>query len=909
MLSDSDSDTATEGEEEIRARELRRQEVRVAPPVVQTDTGTDTEVKKSLDILPPEIVPDIINNHNRLDISKILPLNKSPSNYSINSDIFNSAESDLDINMNRTSAHEPNVVVGKLTITPKADSKPPLDNKHLKSSPLAKSATAGNLNISKPKRNFVLPPREQRRSFGQEFTPKFKLEEPLLVIKRTPSKVNLPKEIKPKVAVNTKVLDTKKYFGAPKNIQKSKLLRSDTNAVRAKPPLVKQTSLPVTTDEINEDIKSFNFDLKDSDLDDIDNYIEDLLTKEDELENPIDSNKYVSKPESHKDQEENVSSSFEDLFSALEKETDVTEREQVKESDEKIEDLLKWMEELDHQTPERKVYRSVSDVKYKNLESLLRKPERFDSVVSKIPKNNVAFFEAILKGKDVPKDSSDEDLYEPPSRGLCRSKTEVHFNRGKIPRTSVDLDAVSKVNIKTVLKKFESFDQEDEAPKPKPEKPVIKRLSLGNFKSNIRVDEPKKISVKPKPIANTIKKFESEPKEFKKLKHRIHEPKRVLTTKYDEKSFEDTIKDLEKFVDDTIESIGKNDRKPKPKSNELGKSKSDWCVNVTVSSKVSPEFLKMQQEVADKKEKESVQKINALPLPNSATEINKEPSKDSSNKVEEMGHVDFAKELKDFQEAMSALTDETSRSEPHNCKAIDSSEISSKENTEKHTDLEESSISSEYKPEANMPQDFSQAVESSSLEGILDRHVVQNSSIENENETLLAIKEKSILEEDETGIKAEKTVGYVNLEDLYVNVNKPKKEVPYSPPVPRRRKHSHDGLSGPHPPPRAHRQKSQEHKVNSENEVPIAPHRKRCNTVSPLPRRKNETGELRSLDNNGRSTSTSNLEVKKAIVSSYNLPGPQAVCINGPKSHSTENIQKFPPKYGRKDKDKDCCIQ
>ncbi|XP_018580267.1 F-actin-monooxygenase Mical isoform X2 [Anoplophora glabripennis] len=41
---DDDSETATEGEEEIRARELRKQEVRVEPPIVQTDTGTDTEV-------------------------------------------------------------------------------------------------------------------------------------------------------------------------------------------------------------------------------------------------------------------------------------------------------------------------------------------------------------------------------------------------------------------------------------------------------------------------------------------------------------------------------------------------------------------------------------------------------------------------------------------------------------------------------------------------------------------------------------------------------------------------------------------------------------------------------------------------------------------------------------------------
>ncbi|XP_017769097.1 PREDICTED: protein-methionine sulfoxide oxidase Mical isoform X2 [Nicrophorus vespilloides] len=42
--SGDDSDTATEGEEEIRARELRKQEVRVEPPVVHTDTGTDTEI-------------------------------------------------------------------------------------------------------------------------------------------------------------------------------------------------------------------------------------------------------------------------------------------------------------------------------------------------------------------------------------------------------------------------------------------------------------------------------------------------------------------------------------------------------------------------------------------------------------------------------------------------------------------------------------------------------------------------------------------------------------------------------------------------------------------------------------------------------------------------------------------------
>ncbi|KAF5303714.1 hypothetical protein FQR65_LT00858 [Abscondita terminalis] len=41
---DEEDEPATEGEEEIRARELRKQEVRVEPPVIQTDTGSDTEI-------------------------------------------------------------------------------------------------------------------------------------------------------------------------------------------------------------------------------------------------------------------------------------------------------------------------------------------------------------------------------------------------------------------------------------------------------------------------------------------------------------------------------------------------------------------------------------------------------------------------------------------------------------------------------------------------------------------------------------------------------------------------------------------------------------------------------------------------------------------------------------------------
>ncbi|XP_030753710.1 F-actin-monooxygenase Mical-like isoform X2 [Sitophilus oryzae] len=800
---DSDSDTATEGEEEIRARELRKQEVRVEPPVVQTDTGTDTEVKTNLDYLPP----DILSDHP----SSFASLHKSPSNYSISSEVFKSAESDVDYNMNKTYV-DPSVVVGKLTI-----SKPPVDSSTKKSNPLARSATASSLTSSKPKRNFVLPPKEQRKSIGEVFQEKVKLDEPLLVIRRTPSKVTLPKEIKPKVAVNAKGLDTSKYFGLPKIPQKSKIKRGDTAVTRSRPPLIKQASLPETANEKNE--ATFNFDLKESDLDHVDDYIEDLLSKKDELEKPVDYSKYAT--QNHEDispenEKEELSSSIEDLFKALEEVTDVPHREMQKESDEKIDDLLKFMEELDHQTPERKVYRSVSDVKYRNLERLLKSPQRSESVVSKLPRNNLSFFETILKGKETPRDSSsDENLAEPRTRGLCRSKTEIHFNRGnKKQRTSVDVDAVGKVDIKSVLKKFESFEQEDELKAPKPEKKIIKRMSLGNFRD--LGTEGAKISklpaiLKPKPIGNTIQKFESEPKKFKKVEYKKREPRRVLTTKYDEKSYEDTIKDLEKFVDEAIGDIGASKKLPEVKSNELGKSKSDWCVNITVSSKVNPEFLKLQEKRAENpltgvnNEQQTNlydnvgSNVNSDILRLHDEKLDENSSKDQNikqknsilkDKSDEFNQdLDFSQEMKDFNEAMSALTEEStldSTSEPHNfSKAVDSSDSSETENIEpvigKITD--------------NIPQ-----------------VIITN------------------------GVPAD-------IDDLYAKVNKCKPPLEPPPPVPHRRKHSHGELPGaPLPPPRAARQKSLEAKTsNNENVLPVAPHRRRSTTASPLlPRRKHE---------------------------------------------------------------------
>lgn len=61
MYSDDDSDTATEGEEEVRARELRKQEVKLDAP--DLDTGSDTEVNTSSEAEdmgsePPDVVRD-----------------------------------------------------------------------------------------------------------------------------------------------------------------------------------------------------------------------------------------------------------------------------------------------------------------------------------------------------------------------------------------------------------------------------------------------------------------------------------------------------------------------------------------------------------------------------------------------------------------------------------------------------------------------------------------------------------------------------------------------------------------------------------------------------------------------------------------------------------------------------------
>lgn len=514
---DDDSDTATEGEEEIRARELRKQEVRVEPPIVHTDTGTDTEVKppSNHSLNPPEL-PDILSSHDG-----------AKNEYSQNKD---------------TKLENP---LPNVTKTENPAPKPNL--------PLAKSATVGNLAPQKVQRNFVIPPKDQRKSFGKEFVPAFKNPDPtpLLIIKRTPSKINLPAEVgKPKVAVKTNIEGAKKYFGEAINkpsinkpcaLPKPILKRSETaKNVPAKNKLVKQVSLPES------DKKSFNFEPEETDLKSVDTYIEDLLANKDELMKPIDPKKYSIKPDSS--DEEKVSSSIEDLLKALETETRVEKHEIVDKPDEKIDDLLSWMENLDHQTQDRKVYRSYSDVKYKNLERILKAPKRADTIISKIPKDNISYFERHMSGKGVPKEDTETNF------SLSRSKTV-----SSISRSSVDLDAVTNVDIKKVLQKFEQQNQEEPSPKPPVTGLLDKRKSFSSFRYNPRHKfeaGQKNNLANSKSLSDIAKKIDkSNADTNKKLQvFKSSEAEDSVDKVADE--LNTILKDIESFMDNTIKKIG-----------------------------------------------------------------------------------------------------------------------------------------------------------------------------------------------------------------------------------------------------------------------------------------------------------------------------------------------------------------
>lgn len=482
---------------------------------MHTDTGTDTEVKTSSNLSPiyldnkiPSVpdLPDILlqssdkqirRDENVLNIDSNLLSdnpNKSSDNFSVNSTDFDSAESSFEpehfienVAYEKPRLKSENSSNSSDVCTDDANKyKNPsasVNNNNISTinrNALSKSATVGNIGASKITRNFVLPPRENRKSFGKEFIPAFKTQEPepLLIIKRTPSKLNLPKEVgKPKVAVTKNISEAKKYFGEYKKpeIPKPILRRSETLKTNPTLILTKQNSLPEKNlDTKTKDETPFNFDPLDADLKDIDNYIENLIANEDELMKPIDPDKYKTKEETPPPPPE-LSSSIEDLLRALETETKVDEALVLNEPKEKIDDLLSWMEELDHTPSDRKVYRSLSDVKYKNLEHVLKTPK--SSVISKLPKDNITYFEKYLSGKKV--DIPDEQDETEEQFKLTRSKTDVYCNKS---RGSVDLDALAKVNIKKVLQKFESIDYDQEKKETKPLPSSVKRQSIGSFR-------------------------------------------------------------------------------------------------------------------------------------------------------------------------------------------------------------------------------------------------------------------------------------------------------------------------------------------------------------------------------------------------------------------------------------------
>ncbi|XP_063910591.1 F-actin-monooxygenase Mical isoform X3 [Zophobas morio] len=801
---DDDSDTATEGEEEIRARELRRQEVRVEPPVVQTDTGTDTEVKSSNLSTIPDILSD---NHLRV------PESKSPGSDDDSAE-FSSA----------VSGCEPEI--------DSDDAKTKAQN-----FALAKSATAGALPPPKPSRNFILPPREKRKSFGAEFVPKFPASdpEPLLIIKRTPSKLNMPKEIgKPKVAVSANFENAKKYFGEPK--PKPILKRSETVASVPRNKFVKQKSLPEKTkeDEKKSEVR-FNFEpLEDSG--EIDTYIENLLANEEELMKPIDPEKYAVKPEPESEEEEDdkkedaISSSIEDLFKALKTETkpegDPTIDHKI---DEKIEDLLNWMDDLEHQSRDRKAYRSLSDAKYKNLERSLKVPRRADSVVSKLPKDNVKYFERLLAGKSV-------DEEEPPKTfALARSKTDVYCNK---PRTSVDLDAVSNFDIKKVMMKFETAEQENDKEKEKdkvvPRRSFGKRFSLADLK------------------------------------------KRDSQRRYSE-NLEAAIKDFESVVDN-MEDQEKQESK-------------DWCVNITVSTIPNPEYLGLGNfDLSYQDEMNNTNSCdNIVDVDQTEAKIQDEEVEivdveqvvsvidDNQNSVKENDVVnidldqlspdvdDNEEESTDASSTSSSETDSDEESEIEETMKVITDEIES---------MKEKIASEKDKNEVELVAQNQNllTVDSNPVVDIEESLDVIKTPSKDPSPEYATIEELENLQNNDPPKEEPKKV--LNIEDLYAKVNKPRKErAPTpplrtsSPPVPRRnRKKSTEEAPPPPPPQRPQRQKSHDHPKtptepnNNDEFLPVAPQRKRANTSSPLPKHKAMLAPP-APKHDTKSRSTTNLEI------------------------------------------------
>lgn len=406
---------------------MRKQEVRVDPPVVQTDTGSDTEVKMSC-ISNDILVPISINNHRSSDLNN--------SNVSLASVDYNTAD----------SGEFYSKEIYSIDYKSKEEENNDNECSNTNFNSLFRSATVDSLNNTK------------KKAFGKEFIPKVKLPEPspLLIIKRTPSKINLPSEPgKPKVVIKPNAEVVKKYFGdTTVKSRPPKPIMKPTSKKEVKQPSPEKKKTPPLDRRV-----SFSFEPEESDIKELDNYIENLIANEAELLNP-------SKPKTPEVSSslESICSSLDDLLKALEMETNTNDEV---ETDEKITDLLDWMDDLQYQEG------SMGDTKYKKLEESLKKPQRTESLVSKIPRNSITFFERQFLGKRVE------------NYGLSRSKTDVYCNQKH--RSSVDLDAVSKVDVKKVLQKFENGTCE-------PTK-IQKRQSLGNIDFKAPHNESKNLQL------------------------------------------------------------------------------------------------------------------------------------------------------------------------------------------------------------------------------------------------------------------------------------------------------------------------------------------------------------------------------------------------------------------------------
>lgn len=516
-------DSATEGEEEIRARELRKQEVRLRQPIVPTDTGSDTEVKQFSLLLNQNInhnssqtsnsstflngceslIPDVLNN----DLNESSSLNFLNNNGSNNIDASQEISTSLPdvvselqnnvVNVNNKPDSEKNGIIDikipvqkshadgsslksptpsrKLLNSPKPVRKISQDSsKSIKNCSTSPKVTRKSSQVSSSEsaiRNFI-----KQKSFDQPALQSYSKpdDQPLLIIKRTPSKINVPKEpqvlAKPRIASLAKIEHAKKYFGDD-TVKKQINKRPPLNRIE-RPKTIIGISMEHKPSEKEEKSKieaaqrpSFEFEPQDDDLKDIDQYIENLLAKEDELLIPI-----VAPEESKVKIKENLSESIEDLLKALEIETGTMEQEVPEEfqtvETEKLDDLLNWITELEHQPKDQKLFRSYSGVKYKNLETVLKTPRRSESVINRLPKDNITFFERRLSG--IVRDEIDNSMEDIGNEcrnnfKLTKSQTDVYCNIH--PRASVDLEGIN-IDIRGKLSMFEKKDEE-EKPKAK----------------------------------------------------------------------------------------------------------------------------------------------------------------------------------------------------------------------------------------------------------------------------------------------------------------------------------------------------------------------------------------------------------------------------------------------------------